>query len=116
MLLLYIYAINKYATKMSCICQTPKLMNVHRWTKYANIYVSHKLTGINHVMRNAVQKDNNAYTDNEDNAALLHQLSWTVATSAKSFGLYGSLQTQKHTDKQIDVSWIIFSKTEQINC
>ena len=42
------------ATNMPYKCHILKLVNVHIWVRYANIYVMYELAAINNVTRNAV--------------------------------------------------------------
>ena len=53
---LQICARNKYAPQMIYIGHIPKLLEVHQWGKYANIYATYELTGINHVIRSTVHR------------------------------------------------------------
>ena len=39
--LLQISTTNKFAIQMPYICQMPKLLNVHQWWKYVNLYMPH---------------------------------------------------------------------------
>ena len=51
-----IYASIIYAPLIPYICHMPKLLDVHQWEKYANIYVTYELTAIDHVTRSAVHR------------------------------------------------------------
>ena len=50
----HICSSNKYAPETPQIYHMPKLLNVHQWGKYADIYATYEITGIDHVMRSAV--------------------------------------------------------------
>ena len=52
----HIYANNKYATQMPNLCHMTKLLSVHQWEMYVNIYVLYELTGISHVTRSAAHR------------------------------------------------------------
>ena len=40
---------------MPNICHMPKLLNIHQWGNYANIYATYEFTGINHILKSTVQ-------------------------------------------------------------
>ena len=64
---------------MPNLCHLPKLLDMHQWWKYANIYATYELTGINNVTRSPVIDNNDANTNydadannNDENFAWLH--------------------------------------------
>ena len=62
---------------------------MHQQGKYANIYVTYELAGVNHVTKCAVhlprQMKNDADDEAQnDHAAPVHYLSWPLARSAKT--------------------------------
>ena len=47
---------NKYDHQIPYICHKPRLLGMHQWGKYATIYATYKLSGINHVTRSNVHR------------------------------------------------------------
>ena len=51
----------------------PKLLNVHLWVKYANIYVTYEVVPINYEARITVLMPPDDFTNNaDDNTAQMH--------------------------------------------
>ena len=73
------------------ICHMWKLVNVHQWVKYVNIYAKYELPAISYVVRNIVQRCKIPMLDdddeNDDATASLHRLSWPLGQSSSLAGM-----------------------------
>ena len=66
---------------MPHISYMPKLLDVHQWGRYANIYATYKLISTNLVTRSTVHKWHRMTTmhsDHNDTTAWLHILTWPL--------------------------------------
>ena len=69
-----IHASKKYAPQIALIYHTPKLLDVHQWGKYANIYATYELTGINHVAKSTVHGQRRTTTRTQPQPDYVHRV------------------------------------------